>query len=346
MAADSEIKSFELTQAGKIYLAMLVVALLLVIIFTNWFTAILFLMVFSVGLFHVVVNTLNFHGLEFQFGEGNERIQSGQGHKFTINVTNSKPFSTFGLTYFMHMDDPATDPFQGIMDEEYIEPKGETTILEAYGLPAGPGWTTVHLDAIKSGFPFRFYRRRIEIKDVSQKLLVWVPRIPYFPGHEFSFYTSPDLIKTLPGIEKRKKANNRLDAMVMGDTNPADSPTGVSMMKDESEEFGCWTLVVECTNLDWDKERIKKMISLAATLSEDLFKTESLRAVVINNEFFPVNNKQQLIDVLDQLTLTQVEQINANPSAEPQPWRLAFTPYGRKGVSAITTDEEICAYAF
>ncbi len=285
-----------------------------------------------------VISWLNTRGLGWRL-----RIsppwRAGQDQIVGLEMRNEKRhIATYGLTFEL-----SSEPSQvkaRLMLRQRLDPRSQLR-LEWTLRPLSRGCERVELVSVGSLFPFGFLRKVIG-SGMSREVIVWPAAITY-RRHAIS-----GAWRALPGERSRNRGQSGevvgVRNYIAGDPHrlvhwKATARMRKVMVKQFSSE-GCdgVTLWLQTSDAEWtDPAQFEVLVSLAATLAEDLFRGSRLLAAAINDEApRPIHKLRDLELFLDQLALVHPvapSAIGAETSARRRNL-LTFHPDGLRGVSA------------
>jgi uncharacterized protein (DUF58 family) len=299
-----------------------------------------------------VMSWLNLRGVAWRlhaFGPW----RAGQTQVVALELRNGK---TLLPTYGLWFDLAAGGPPERRQLAIRLDP-GVSTRLEWAVRAAQRGRLQVELRSIGSLFPFGFLQKSLA-SELAREVLVWPAAVEY---------------RRTPGAVVWRSANrhgevNRPghggDLLALRRYSPGDSPRLVHwkasarlrqilVRQFAAEGLEGYTLQVDTDAAVWTRpEQFELALGLAATLAEDLFKQERLRAVMVDEE--PAQTVRRLRDVesfLDRLAVLQPSERAGRPGGEAAtrvltgPRRvLRIEPQGARGVAALL-DGKIAATA-
>ena len=238
---------------------------------------------------------------------------------------------------------------------ERLDPLG-TARLDWTFRPAHRGRLTVALTGIGSLFPFGFLRKTLSI-DVQEELVVWPAAVAYHRhpvaaerrragGEQTSVAGSGGDLQAL-----RRYASGDSHRLIHWKASARSRTLLVRQFAAESaESFSLWL----CTDAAlWPRpEQFELLVSLGATLAEDLFRAGQLGSAGLDEETpVPIRHVRDLEQFLDRLAVVQPRAGAAGggePShplgatARPASHRnlLTFAPDGARGVAAYLNGEK------
>ncbi len=275
-----------------------------------------------------VLAWLNFRGLRWRLHLG-EGWRAGVEQVIGLELANTKKWlPSYGLWFetearavplalagppvvekVWKMETPAAVTSTRAL-EGRLEPAG-TKLLEWAVTPDRRGRWTARISGVGSLFPFGFFKKSRLMNDNAREVLVW-PAVVVYERHAIALWARQALgrpqARTGSGVELHALRPYR-----SGDSHrlihwKATARTGRLMVREtaaEAEE-GC-RLRFETSALLWTKpEEFERGCALAATLAEDLFRADRLRAVAIDGAAWtPLRRKRDLELFFDQLALAE-----------------------------------------
>ncbi len=228
-----------------------------------------------------------------------------------------------------------------------LDPRGETR-LDWVLQPRRRGRLRVELVAVGSLFPFGFLRKEIGV-DLVTEAVVWPAPIEYRRHAPAALYrqTGENRISR-PGSGNDLIAVRRYQT---GDSHrlihwKASARTQQLLVRQFGAETADGLAVwISTEAARWPRpEQFETLVSMAAMLSEDLFRAGRLLSVAIDAEAAqPVRGMRDLESWLTRLAL--LEPSTAPAPAEPTSsrHRLTFVPDGPRGVSAMVGAQRVAS---
>lgn len=256
-----------------------------------------------------------------------------------LEMRNEKRhIATYGLSFELR-----SEPSQAkarLTLRQRLDPRSQLR-LEWALRPTKRGRERVELVSVGSLFPFGFLRKIIG-SGMSREVIVWPATINY------RRHAIAGAWRALPGERSRNRGQSGevvgVRKYIPGDSHrlvhwKATARIRKVMVKQFSSE-GCdgVTLWLQTPSDLWVRpDQFETLVSLAATMAEDLFRTGRLLATAINNEVpRPIRKLRDLELFLDQLAL--VEPVSpGNSGADIAARRrnlLTFHPDGMRSVNA------------
>lgn len=227
---------------------------------------------------------------------------------------------------------------------------GADVRLEWLFRPEQRGRVRVELERVGSLFPFGFLRKYISV-GLAEEVIVWPAPVEY---RRLAAASSRQSV----GEEKVARAGAGSDLFALrpyqiGDSHrlihwKASARTRELLVRQFSAENAeAYSLWLRTDAADWPKpEQFELMISLAATLAEDLFRTGKLSRAALNGEApMQIRRVRDLDGFLDALAL-------AEPNTESAPIvsrsgfgrnLITFQPDGPRGVAAYVGNDRVAS---
>lgn len=309
-----------------------------------------------------VLSWLNFRGLRWRL-EVDPPLRVGQDHAVTLVVRNQKNFiPSYGIWF--ELKTRATEQSFELPMRSRLDP-GDEMRLQCTFRPEKHGWETLEVTHVGSLFPFGFLRKSFAV-NLTEKMVIWPAPVEYrrFPVAAWQRTPAGETVRR-PGeggdlIALRRyqfadshrqihwKASARLRQLLVRQT-AAEAGEGFSLWIDLSAER--WTR----------EEQFELLCRFAATLAEDLFTADKLRAVGLGRE--PLASVRRLRDLeqfLDRIATAKTEALLVTPvSGKPLQTTersghsdvrfrshrnlLTFAPDGPRGVAAYIHGEKTAA---
>ena len=295
-----------------------------------------------------VLSWLNLRGVAWRLQYAGP-WRAGQTQAVALELRNTKRvLPTYGLWF-----DCAASGF-GAGDapsarrhlELRLDP-GATTRLEWPVKASRRGRLRLRLDAVGSLFPFGFLRKSVA-SDLGAEVLVWPAPVEYRRHADGSAW------RVVRSQGQVNRAGQGGDLLALRRYAPGDAPRLVHwkasarlrhlMVRQFSTEgLEGFTLKVDSDAATWSRpEQFELALSLAATLAEDLFRSERLQAVVIDDEpplvVRRLRDLESFLDRLAQLEATpRPRGRSAAPFAASSAGRrvMHLEPQGPRGVAAM-----------
>ena len=233
---------------------------------------------------------------------------------------------------------------------ERLDPAGETR-LEWTFQPAKRGRLTVAVSGVGSLFPFGFLRKTFSTEQ-QQELVVWPASVAY-RRQSVAAERHP------AGGDRSPRAGSGGDLLALrrydaGDSHrlihwKASARSGQLLVRQFAAEsttgFALWLRTDAAV---WKRpKQFELLVSLAATMAEDLFRAGQLDSAALDDEApLPMRRVRDLEQFLDRLAVVQPRPEIAGAAA---PWitghgnkrnLLTFAPDGARGVSAFVDGEQ------
>lgn len=202
---------------------------------------------------------------------------------------------------------------------------------------------------VGSFFPFGFFNKRLT-SHLERDMIVWpAPR-------EYQWIQARGL-KWSGGASHLNRAGQGTDLLALrryesGDSHrlihwKASARTRQLLVRQFSAEaIESYTLWLQTNRRDWERaEQFEVLVSFAATLGEDLFRTGRLAAVRINDEApRRIRERRDLDDWLDTMAVLAPMEITATQTQDkalrPQRNTITFAADGQTGVVALIDGEK------
>lgn len=300
-----------------------------------------------------VLSWLNFRGLDWQL-QISPPVRVGQEAVVTLVVTNRKRrLPTYGL-WFEFVARPVDthpearpestitargiDVRKAFTDADRVTARqrlhlhqrldpGANVRLEWLFRPQHRGRVRVELDRVGSLFPFGFLRKYLAV-EIAEEVVVWPAPVEY---RRLAIASS----RPSAGEEKVARAGAGSDLFALrpyqvGDSHrlihwKASARTRELLVRQfAAENAEAYSLWLRTDAADWPKpEQLELMISLAATLAEDLFRAGKLGRAALNGQPpMQIRRMHDLEGFLDALALVQ-------PIADAAPSMVSRTGFGR-----------------
>lgn len=292
---------------------------------------------------NLVLSWLNVRGVAWRLHAGGP-WRAGQTQLAALEVRNSKKIlPTYGLWFDLVAGSAKERRQLGIR----LDP-GTSTRLDWPVKAARRGRLRVELRTIGSLFPFGFLNKSV-VSELTREVLVW----PAVVDYRREVGGVPWRVSPTQGTVNR--AGHGGDLLALRRYTPGDSPRLVHwkatarlrqilVRQFAAEGQEGFTLAVTSDAAVWSRpEQFELALGLAATLAEDLYKQERLRAVVIDDE--PPQTVRRLRDVesfLDRLALLEPTEAGSrgfrktdSPTGDHQRRVLRVEPQGARGVAAF-----------
>ncbi len=288
-----------------------------------------------------VMSWLNLRGVAWRLHAAGP-WRAGQTQTVGLEVRNTKSIlPTYGLWFDLEAGGSGDRRHLSIRLDPLV-----STRLEWPVRAARRGRLRVGLRAVGSLFPFGFLQKSVA-SELAREVLVWPASI------EYRRHLAGEAWRATPSQGAVHRAGHGGDLLALRRYVPGDSPRLVHwkasarlrqilVRQFSAEGMEGFVLRVESDAVLWPRpEQFELALGLAATLAEDLFKLERLRAVWIDDE--PPQTVRRLRDVelfLDRLAL--LEPVDRPPRAGADGPRgaasrrvLRIEPHGARGVAAL-----------
>jgi uncharacterized protein (DUF58 family) len=270
--------------------------------------------------------------------------RSGQTQVVALELRNAKTLlPTYGLWFDLAAETASERRHLGIR----LDP-GTSTRLEWPVKAVRRGRLRVGLRAVGSLYPFGFLHKSVA-SELTREVLVWPAPVEYrrhLGGAAWRVAMSRGSVN---------RAGHGSDLLALRRYAPGDSPRLVHwkatarlqqilVRQFAAEGLEGFTLHLDCDAAVWTRpEQFELAVGLAATLAEDLFQQERLRAVMIDGGVpQPVRRLRDVESFLDRLALVQPCERVARPVAEAGRTNsgalrrvLSVEPQGTRGVAAL-----------
>jgi uncharacterized protein (DUF58 family) len=288
-----------------------------------------------------VMSWLNLRGVGWRLHAAGP-WRAGQTQTVALELRNTK---TVLPTYGLWFDLVAGESMERRHLSIRLDPLTSTR-LEWPVKAARRGRLRVGLRAVGSLFPFGFLQKSVA-SELVREVLVWPAPV------EYRRHMAGQAWRATPGQGAVNRAGHGGDLLALRRYAPGDSPRLVHwkasarlrqilVRQFSAEGVEGFVLHVESDAALWSKpEQFELAMGLAATLAEDLFKLERLRAVWIDDE--PPQTVRRLRDVelfLDRLALLEPVERPARVGVDGAGGAgarrvLRIEPHGARGVAAL-----------
>ncbi|MDX2109251.1 MAG: DUF58 domain-containing protein [Verrucomicrobiota bacterium] len=254
-----------------------------------------------------LLSWMNFKGTRWRLSL-ERHFRAGDTTSVKIEVSNSKTFlPTYGLWFFLkaHKSEAA----RRLPLEERVDPAQSCTLIWLFE-PLKRGREVIEIVGLESSFPFGFLRKSIG-HSIKQEVKVWPRRISY----EF---TPPALAHARSAGLSASQAGSGSELINLRDYRSGDPLRQIHwkasarlqrfMIREVAEEnHESYALAVETPASIWKAgEQFERLCSVVGAMAEDLFLSEQLRAVTINDgESIPIRKQGDLHAFLDSLAELQ-----------------------------------------
>lgn len=268
--------------------------------------------------------------------------RAGQAEAVALELRNTKKMlPTYGLWFDLASGEAAPERRHL---ETRLDP-GESTRMEWTVKATRRGRMRVGLRSMGSFYPFGFLRKSV-LSELGVDVLVWPATIEYRHEGDGSAWRAPR------GRGQVNRAGQDGDLLALRRYAPGDPPRQVHwkasarlrhLMVRQFAIEGVEGFVLRL-NSDagrWPRaEQFELALSLAATLAEDLFRSDRLQSVAIGDEPAQIVRRRRDVEAfLDRLAL--LEPTRSKRRDEPRPHApmtrrvLSIEPQGPRGVAAL-----------
>ena len=291
-----------------------------------------------------VLSWLNLRGVAWRLQYAGP-WRAGQTQAVSLELRNGKGvLPTYGLWFDLETGGPGAETVRRHLESRLDA--GATTRLEWPVRAARRGRLRLRLAAVGSLFPFGFLRKAVA-SDLGAEVLVWPAPVEYRRHGDGAAWR---VVRSQGEVNRPGQGG---DLLALRGYVPDDSPRLVHwkasarlrhllVRQFSTEGLEGFTLRVTSDAALWPRpEQFELALSLAATLAEDLFRSERLQAVVIDDEPPLVVRRLRDVEVfLDRLARLEAVERPRRPSAAPFPRLgkarrlLELEPQGPRGVAA------------
>lgn len=261
----------------------------------------------------------NFKGCRWRLDSG-RHFRVGESSPVYLLIENTKRYlPSYSLTFQVGAE--LDEQQEGIPMDERLDP-GQKTRLTWEFVPSQRGKETISLKGLVSRYPFGFLKKSIS-DSYSREVIVWPGRVPY----EFSGNKAGK--RWLYGHHRRK--GDGVELIHLRDYHHGDSLRKIhwkatarlgklQVRETEQEHHQAFSLWIDPSPTLWmDREQFERMCSFAATLAEDLFQKDQLRAAQVAGEKrILVGAIEDLYTFLDQLGSVELKQLDSVKSSPRQ----------------------------
>jgi uncharacterized protein (DUF58 family) len=274
-------------------------------------------------------------------------LRAGRTTTLGLEVRNGKRLlPTYGLAFEMQAGGEKA-PRVPLALTSRLDPAGGETCLEWEWRPERRGETTIVLVRVSSLFPFGFLKKSYPGR-LTRRVWVWPATVVYerysllAPARRTAGETLARVGQSDDLLALRRYASGDSPRLIHWKASARTGEWLVRQYAAEAEQG--LSLVVDADALRWPRlEQLELMLSLAATLAEDLFREGRLAWVEVVPE--PARRVRRVTDleaVLDQLARippggeTRPERPTGQRPATTGPGqhRVSFVPEGNRGVGA------------
>ena len=274
-------------------------------------------------------------------------LRAGRTTTLGLEVRNGKRFlPTYGLAFEMQAGGEK-GPRVPLALASRLDPAGGETCLEWEWRPERRGETTITLVRVSSLFPFGFLKKSYPGR-LTRRVWVWPATLVYerhrllAPARRTAGETVARVGQSDDLLALRRYASGDSPRLIHWKASARTGEWLVRQFAAEAEQG--LSLVVDADRLRWPRsEQLELMLSLAATLAEDLFREGRLAWVEVVPE--PARRVRRVTDleaVLDQLARvppegeTRPERPAGRRMSDPGQGqhRVSFVPEGNRGVGA------------
>lgn len=229
-----------------------------------------------------------------------------------------------------------------------LDPLGESK-LEWIFKPARRGRLRIELASVGSFFPFGFLRKQIAA-EAHEDVIVWPAPVEYRR-------LGAGAAKRTSSGERTTKAGFGGDLFALRQYQPGDSHRLIhwkasarmqqllvrQFTMESTDGFALW---LQTGGGGWTRpEQFELLISLAATLTADLFRAGKLSTVAMDSDApMPIRRARDLEAFLDRLALAELPRADDTRAIAAVPRRkdlITFAPDGPRGVAAYVEGEKI-----
>jgi uncharacterized protein (DUF58 family) len=307
-------------------------------------------------------------------------LRAGQEAMVTLELRNGKKFlPTYGLSFVVvtgPVELPAASPPQGKTKDRPVREilatvekartrtrlflrgrldPGGTARLDWIFKPVRRGRQKLTLESVGSLFPFGFLKKHIG-SDLRHEIVVWPASIEY--RRKGSASGRPQT-----GGERVTRTGSGGDLLALRKYEAGDSHRLIhwkasarsrhllvrQFAAESQDTFALW---LQTSSAVWTRpEQFELLVSLAATLAEDLFRTGRLTSVALNaRPPRPVRRVRDFESFLDELAVVQpvvdmggVSGDAVRPASGTRKNVITFAPDGVRGVAAYVDGEKTAA---
>jgi uncharacterized protein (DUF58 family) len=284
-------------------------------------------------------------------------LRAGRTTTLGLEVRNGKRLlPTYGLNFEMQAGGERAEKVPLALTSR-LDPAGGETCLEWQWRPERRGETAIALVRVSSLFPFGFLRKSYPGR-MQRRVWVWPATVPYerhgvlAPARRASGETVARVGQSDDLLALRRYAQGDSQRLIHWKASARTGEWLVRQFATEAEQG--LSLLIDPDRTRWPRpEQCELMISLAATLAEDLFREGRLAWVeIVPDAPRRVRRVADLEAVLDRLARipdggeTVAPQPKRGGGAEPPERhnRLRFMPEGSRGVGAFL-DGQLAAHA-
>jgi uncharacterized protein (DUF58 family) len=284
-------------------------------------------------------------------------LRAGRTTTLGLEVRNGKRLlPTYGLNFEMQAGGERAEKVPLALTSR-LDPAGGETCLEWQWRPERRGETAIALVRVSSLFPFGFLRKSYPGR-MQRRVWVWPATVPYerhgvlAPARRASGETVARVGQSDDLLALRRYAQGDSQRLIHWKASARAGEWLVRQFATEAEQG--LSLLIDADRTRWPRpEQCELMISLAATLAEDLFREGRLAWVeIVPDAPRRVRRVADLEAVLDRLARipdggeTVAPQPKRGGGAEPPERhnRLRFMPEGSRGVGAFL-DGQLAAHA-
>lgn len=231
-----------------------------------------------------------------------------------------------------------------------LDPEGDAK-LEWIFKPPHRGRLRIELDSVGALFPFGFLRKQIAA-ELHEDVIVWPAPV------EYRRLAGASARKTVGG-NRMARAGSGSDLFALRRYQAGDShrlihwkasarTRQLQVRQFAAESTDGYALWVQTEAGGWTRpEQFELLISLAATLAEDLFRAGKLSTVAMNTEGpVAIRRVRDLEGFLDRLAVARLVPAERNGEAAAPPRRknlITFAPDGPRGVAAYVEGQKLAA---
>lgn len=300
-------------------------------------------LLFSSLLLSGVLSALNFRNIRWRISPPGH-LRAGERAEIAVEVLNAKRYlPSFSLQLSVEAQQQGAR--ETLMLDRSLQP-GRVRELQWDLRPERRGKEQLRVAALASSYPFGFLKKYLH-SDASRSLVVWPRRVAYHfpapgtrPARRFgATLRRPGTGEQLYNIRRYQAGDQQ--RMVHWKASARTRRLMVRQLMDERQDG--FLIVVEARRALWQiEEQFEKMISLAASLAEDLFRQQRLLGYVINGGGrHTVSRLSDLHGFLDALAVeVPVDQVPDTERLGEAPV-ITFSPQTTEGVHVMVNGREV-----